>query len=80
MNRVKTYIGGDEFFFGFFRKSLKICSGSNVLFRGLTSDFFKANSIIELRKCKEHEKCDRFLVSKLEFNYRISRRNKNFTY
>ena len=36
-----SYIGRDDFFNFFFRKSLKICSGSNLLFRGLTIDLFE---------------------------------------
>ena len=35
----------------------------------------KANSTIEHRKCKGHEKLDRLLTSKIEFNYQISQRN-----
>ena len=40
----------------------------------------KANSIIDQPKCKCHEKRDRLLISKIEINYKISRRNKNLTY
>ena len=69
------------FLFFLFGKTLKIFSGSNFLFRGLTFllvesiSFGKrnANSIIE---CKNHEKRDRLLVSKivtkLTFNFQIS--------
>ena len=41
------------------------------------SSFFvknKANSTIELRKLRSHEKRDRLLVSKVEFTYRLSQR------
>ena len=34
-----------------------------------------ANSNIEEQKCKCHEKRDRLLVSKVEFNLQISQRN-----
>ena len=74
----------------FLRKSLKICSGSNLLFRGVNFDLFsssvhfflarRANSTVEQQKCKGHEKHDRLLVSKVEFNFQISHRNKNFTH
>ena len=40
----------------------------------------KANSAIEQQKCKNHVKCDRFLVSKVVLNFQISHRNRNFTY
>ena len=53
-------------------------SGSNILFQGLTFVFFsgsvhylvkrKANSTIEQRKCKGHEKRDRFLICKMDFS------------
>ena len=31
-------------------------------------------------KCKEHEKRDRLLVSKVDCNFQISQRNETFTY
>ena len=41
MNVVQTrIIGSDDFFCFFFRKSLKIYSGANSFFCGLTFDFF----------------------------------------
>ena len=40
----------------------------------------KANSIIEQKKCKRQEKRDRLLISKMEINYQISQRNKNFAH
>ena len=51
-------------------------------FCGLTFDFVKRNAIstIEQRKCKGHEKDDRLLISKMEFNVQIRQRNKNVTY
>ena len=39
-----------------------------------------ANYTIEQRNCKGHEKRDRLRVSKVEFIFQISQRNKNFTY
>ena len=57
----------------FSRKILEICSGSNLIFRGLFFDFFgvlffevlfisvikrKTNSTIEQQKCKGQEKRD----------------------
>ena len=64
-----------------------LCSGSNLLFRGFTLiSFFlvqftsfverNANSTIEQQKCKVHEKRDRILNSKMEFNYQISQKIK----
>ena len=40
----------------------------------------KFNPIIEQRKCKGHEKRDRILVPKVEFNFHISKRIKKYTY
>ena len=65
-------------------KVLKICSRSNLIFRGLSLDFTssfpllksRAKATIEQRKCKGHEKSDRFPVSKMDFNFQISQRNK----
>ena len=37
----------------------------------------KANSTIELEKCKIQEKREMLLVSKAEFNYQIFQRNEN---
>ena len=84
------YIGLADFFFVFFSgKSVKICSRSVSIFRGLTCSFFsssvhfhkrKANSTIQKQKCKGHEKRDRHLISKMEINYQISQRNKSFAY
>ena len=45
-----------------------------VLFISLVERKF--NPIIEQRKCKGHEKRDRILVPKVEFNFQISKRNK----
>ena len=61
-----------------FRKSLKNCSAS-FLFQ--FSFFFvqrKANFTIEQQKCKGHKKRDRLLISKREFNFKISQRNNKF--
>ena len=72
MNIVQTFIKVAMIIF-FFRKSLEICSGSNLLFRGSTFDFFffevqfisfikgKSNSTIEQQKCKGHEQFNRIL-------------------
>ena len=69
----------------FFSRSLKICSGSNILFHGLSFDFFlssvylfverKANSAIEPQKVMVMKNEFVFLVQKMEFNYQISQRN-----
>ena len=75
----------------FCRKKSKIYSCSILIFRGFELYFFfqvqsisfvkmKANSAIEQQNCKGHEKRDRLLISKMEFNYQISHRNKSFTY
>ena len=40
----------------------------------------KANSTIEQQNCKGHEKRDQLLVSKADFDFQTSQRNKNFTY
>ena len=40
----------------------------------------KSNYSIEQRKCKSDEKRDQFLISKLNFIYEISRRNKMFSF
>ena len=61
----------------FFRKSLKICSGSNLLFRGLTFDFYPSSIRFlcekegklhhRTQKGKGYQKRDRLLlVSKVE--------------
>ena len=59
--------------------------GVNLLFRGLIFDFSvelilfvknKANSTIELQKCKGSKKRVRFLVSKVRCNIMISQRKK----
>ena len=70
-------------------KSLKICSGY-IFFRFDFRSFpslvqfhcynRKANSIFEKRKRINHEKRDRLLVSKMEFNFQIFQRNIYFTY
>ena len=39
-----------------------------------------ANFTIEQQKFKGHEKCNRYLVSKVEFNFQISQRNENLTF
>ena len=77
-----SYKGPGDFFC-FSGKSLKFCSRSILIFRGLTCDlFFKfcaftlLNSTIEQQKCKVHEKRDRLLISKIENVYLISQRNK----
>ena len=77
-------------FFVFFQENLKICSGSNLTYRGLTFDFFlfsvhflfkrQANSTIEQLKCEGHKKRDRLLISKVKFNFEISQRIKKFIY
>ena len=36
-----------------------------------------ANSTIEQQECKGDEKRDRLLISKMEFNYKISQQNKS---
>ena len=60
-----SFIGRDDFFVFFSRKSLKICSGSILIFRGLSSDFLisvhflcqkKANSTIEHKIVIESKK------------------------
>ena len=79
-----SYVGLGDFFSG---KSLKICSRSILIFRGLICDFFrfnslvkkKANSTIQQQKCKDHKKRVRLLILKIEKNYQISQRNKKFT-
>ena len=40
----------------------------------------KVNSIIEQQKCVDHEKRHCLLISKVDFSFKISQRNKNFTY
>ena len=40
---------------------------------------WKANSTIEQLKCEGHEKLNRLQVSKVEFNFLISQRNRNLT-
>ena len=63
-------------------KNFKVCSRSNIIFRGLLSDIFflvkfisfvkrKANSTIDEQKCKGHEKRDQLLVSKVFFFFRF---------
>ena len=37
----------------------------------------KPNSTIEQQKCKGHEKLERHLISKLEFDYQASQQNKS---
>ena len=75
----------------FFRESFKISSRSSLMFRGLNLEFFlgsvhclggkgKQNSIVEQQQCKGHEKRDRFLFAKEDFNFQVSQRNKNFTH
>ena len=76
MDVIQTHCIVCSFFFSFyFRKSLKISSGSKLHFCGLTFDFFfkvqfisfverRANSTIEQRKCKGDKKRNRLLVSK----------------
>ena len=71
-----SYIGLGDFFF---RESLKICSGSILIFRGLTCDLYQCISV-EQQKCKGREKCDGLLISKIEINYQISRGNKSVIY
>ena len=90
MNEVQTPIEVAVIFL-FFRESPKIGSASNIFFRGLNFDFFlswffslvkrKANSTIGQLKCKEHEKREQFqLVSKEQFSFQVSQRNKILTY
>ena len=76
---LDSYIGRDDFF-----------QGSNLLFRGLSSDFLcefissvkriAISTIIEQQKCEGHEKRDRLAVLKLEFENRISQRNKKYNF
>ena len=58
------------FFVFFFRKSLKICSGSNLLFRGLTFDFFSSFLLLKRRQTpiSNSEKVKE-IVSKVEFDF-----------
>ena len=71
--------------FFFFLGNLEIFSGSNSLFRGWTFHFFLNSFFFVKRKvklhyrtvkCKAHEKRDWLQVSKVEFNFQISQRNK----
>ena len=73
------------------RKSLKICSGSNLLFRCLSFDISfqiqfisfvkrKANHTIEQLNSNIYEKRDRSFSSKMEFNDQISYLNKSLTF
>ena len=45
-----SYIGPDDIFPFFFRKSLKFCLGSNSLFRDLTFNFFKFSKFPLLKR------------------------------
>ena len=73
----------------FFSKSIQVYAGASLLLLGLTFYFFsssviffverKADSTIEQLQCKGHEKRDRLLVWKGQFNFQISQRIENLS-
>ena len=74
MNIVDFYIGRDDYLFFFPGKNLKICSRSNLIFRGSTFDFFKVQ-FISFVKWKanstiEHKKNVKVTKNVIDFKFR----------
>ena len=74
----------------FFFLNLRYYLSAILILCGLTFDFSvrsvhsfvkgKENALIEQKNCKGHKKRDRPLVLNIVFNFKISLRNKNYTY
>ena len=58
----------------FFRKRVKFCSCSNLIFRDLVFDFFVSSD------CFLCSKDGKLFYRKLEFNFQFFQRNRNLTY
>ena len=81
--RIEHFYKGLDDFFSV--KSIKICSHSILIFRGLTSDFFKFSSFplakgrrtpkVKQQKCNDHKKRDRLLLLEKDFNVQIFEQN-----